>query len=221
MSMTKRDRMLLLILIGVVILALGFMLVYRPTMTKKAELDAAIELDRQELAELQGYEASLDYYYSEMDRAGRYIQGQMERYPTDVRAEDQIMYAIALRDSAGTDIYSAAFSQPEALLSFLGIEKDGEDYKTTELAAYKTVMNVSCSLGYQDMKDMITYINRTPDRTSLDSLEISFDSGTGGLAGSASISKYFISSPEDVYEATDVPGLELGTDDLFHTVPEA
>lgn len=219
--MTKRDKMLLLVLIGVVLLALAFIFVYRPVMTKTDALNAEISTMSSELAELQEHYDNLDYYESESQRAAEYISGQMARYPQSVRTEDQIMYAISLQDKTGVEISTISFSQPEAVLSFMGVAEDGESYSTADMSAYQIAMNISCTLGYQQMKNMIDFINAGRDRSALESLNISFDSQTGELAGSATIYKYYISSPGDEYSATVVPNVPIGTDDLFSTVPQA
>jgi hypothetical protein len=143
----------------------------------------------------------------------------MAHYPSDVRPEDEIMYAVDLEDEVGLSISSAAFGDPELVMQLRGImEADDGSYTVVPLSAYRSTMDCACTLNYQELKNAVDYINFTQDCTRLNNVSVSYDSETGELMGTISIDKYFITGLDDEYHETYVPPMSLGTDNIFGTI---
>lgn len=218
MTIRKRDAKLLLILLGAVVLLIGYFSIYIPYSALADGVTSQTDALRPQLTKLQGYYQNLSAYRTGTDSAKSTIDAEMKRYPTDVRPEDMIMYAETLRTNFGLNVKSISFSRPAPLLQFKGIEAKGNGYSIRSLTAYKRSMTISCDVSYQKMKDMIDYINSTGLRTSLESITVSFDSGSGQLTGDAVVDQYFVTGDGDKYTATQVPDVSLGKGDLFGTV---
>lgn len=218
MTISKRDAKLLLILFGIVILLVGYLAVYNPYNNKADEVKAEISELETSAEELRGYYNNLDAYYAGIDSASEIIEEEMGRYPTSVRHEDMIMYAISMEKDIDIDITNISFSGPNVVAAFQGASED-ENGETVvkDMTAQQNAMTVSCDMSYKGLKDMIKYITKTEQRTTLDSVSVSFDAETAQINGSATFNKYFISSPDDEYVETQVPKIPLGKDDLFGT----
>ncbi len=220
--LSKRDQKLILILLGLIVLLLCYMLIYRPTIAETETVQGEISALEPTAAELRECYSQLEVYAAGIEEARAVIAQQLKQYPTDVRAEDLIMYVTALEEDIGMDVTSIAFSGDSVIAVFDGVAEDengaavAKSYSASQLS-----MTVTCSLSYQALKDMADYIAATPLRTALDSVSLSFSSETGELIGSATIDKYYVSAGDEGYTATDVPDVELGTDDLFSTVTQA
>jgi hypothetical protein len=217
MHISKRDANLLLILLGIILFVAGYFTVYNPYQKKTEALLAEIAALRPTLSELQVFEGSLDKYKAGIDELEGKIASETERYPTDVRPEDFIMYAIDMEEKIELDVTSLEFAQPVLISQFDGIKRDGEQYSVTPLAAYAYGTTANCSLSYEELKALIQLVDETPLCTKLDSVSVSFDTENGGLTGSVVLDKYFITSGSDPYVPTKVPDVDLGTDDLFGT----
>lgn len=218
MTISKRDAKLLLILLGIIILLVGYLAVYNPYVNKTEAVEAETAALQPELTELQGYYQNLDTYEAGIDSAAGTIDNEMANYPTDVRPEDLIMYAIKLEDKIGLSVSSISFSGAEDILDFqLPVKADDGTYSLRDVSAYSSGMTVNCNLGYQQLKDMIDYIADTEHRTSLDTVSVNFNSEDGKLIGTATINKYFVAGADETYVPTEVPNVPLGTDDLFGT----
>ena len=218
MTISKRDAKLLLILLGIIILLVGYLAVYNPYVGKTETVEAESAALQPELAELQGYYSNLDSYYAGIDDAADTVQEELEKYPSDVRPEDLIMYVISLEDKIGLDITSIVFSGVDPIITFQTVDENEDGtYAVRDVSAFRSGMTVSCSLGYQEMKDMIDYLADTPLRTALDTVSVSFNSETGKLVGTATINKYFVAGADEEYVATEVPTVPIGTDDIFGT----
>jgi len=217
MHISKRDANLLLILLGILLFVAGYFTVYLPYQNKTEALQAEIAALRPTLSELKGYEEKLDSYKAGIDGMEGKIAAEMERYPTDVRPEDFVVYAIELEEKIELDVTGIQFEDPVLISQFDSIRKNGEQYTVTPLAAYAYAATANCSLSYEELKDLIRYVNETPLCTKLDNVSVSFDSENGGLTGFFTLDKYFITSGSDPYVPTKVPDVALGTDDLFGT----
>jgi hypothetical protein len=77
------------------------------------------------------------------------IAAEMARYPTDVRPEDFVMYAIELEDKVELDVTSMNFAEPVLLSQIDSIRKEGEQYIVTPLAAFAYGMTANCILSYE------------------------------------------------------------------------
>lgn len=217
MHISKRDANLLLILLGILLFVAGYFTVYLPYQNKTEELQAEIAALQPTLSELKGYEEKLDSYKAGIDEMEGKIAAEMARFPSDVRPEDFVVYAIELEEKIGLDVTSLDFAEPALISQFDGIKKDGSAYTVTPLTAYRYAATAKCSLSYEELKDLIRYINDTPLCTKLNNLSVSFDAESGELIGSVALDKYFVSSGSDPYVPTRVPSVRLGTGNLFGT----
>ena len=210
----KRDINIVLIIVGI----LGAVLLYFFLYTDFADRTEALNYDTQALTarldELLEHEASVPMYNEKTREYAAQITTELGNYSQQVRTEDLIMYAVMLEDEMKLDISSASFTDPEVLSTFALPTADGN----ISFTAYSVSMTVNTRMGYSDMKDAITRVYTTQDRTVLDSLSIVFDGETGGLAGTITISKVFVDDGSYIYWPTDVPSGSLGNPNPFGTI---
>jgi hypothetical protein len=218
MTLSKRDIKLLFILLGAVFLLIGYFAVYSPFTAKTEAVEEETNELKPRLEELREYFENIDTYKAGIEKAKQTVQTEMKHYPTDVRPENMILYAQTLHEKFGVDVTGMSFDDPLSILTFKGVEEQGNDTQVRELTAFQRSMTITCNLNYQQMKDMITYINTNDPRTSVDSINISYDSESGELTGDATLIQYFVTGEGDKYIAADVPNVKLGRENLFGTV---
>ena len=61
MNISKRDKALLLGLLGIILVAVSYFFVYKPSVEKKAELEAQLATLQQQEAELVDLENNMDF----------------------------------------------------------------------------------------------------------------------------------------------------------------
>lgn len=219
MTISKKDAKYLFILLDLVILVVGYAVVYNHFNNKAEELRTETAGLQAQLTELRGYSSNLDQYKTGIQSDESTINQVLADFPTDVRYEDLIMYATDMRDKLGLQLTSLDFEPLTLLQEFDSLQDDGNgQYTQVTRSAYSIGMTVSCDLSYKQMKSMIDYIASSTGRTTLDTLNVSYNSTTGELTGSVALTKYFITSGNDPYVATMVPQIALGRSDLFGTV---
>jgi len=219
MNLSKRDQKLIIILLGIVIFAAAYAGVYLNFTNKTTALEAETAALAPRLSELQGYYNSLGTYEKGIEESRAVITENLMQYPEDVRPEDEIMYAVSLEKDVGLFIGSAAFGEPEQVMALRGItETEDGSYSVLPLSAFRRRMDCACSLNYAQLKRTVKYINETPLCTRLNTVSVSYDAETGGLTGTMTIDKYFITGINDAYVETYVPQMPLGTDNIFGTI---
>lgn len=218
MRISKKDAKLLLVLLAVIIFIAGYFVVYSPYTQKTEAVQAEIAAMKPELDALQKHYEKLADYEAGIDEAYETIERSLDGFPPDVRTEDLVVYAIALEENTGIDIRTIAFSGASPLADFKVVREDDGGYEATPYTGSRTAMTATCALTYAQLRSFIDYVDNTPLRTALDSVAVSFDASTGGLTGTLTMSKFFISTPGQEYEPTIVPTVPLGKDALFDTV---
>ena len=217
MHISKHDANLLLILLGVIIFVGGYFAVYNPTTGKTEAVETEISALQPTLTELRDHQAKLGTYEAGIAEFRDVIAGEMALYPSAVRPEDFIMYAIELEEKTGLDVTNIGFEEPVMLAQFDSIREEGSQQIVTPLTAFEYGVTMNCSLSYEELKDLIKHIDDTALSTKLDTVSVSFDSENGGLVGSATVDKYYITSGSEPYVPTQVPDVSLGTEDIFAT----
>ncbi len=86
---------------------------------------------------------------------------------------------------------------------------------TSTVMGFKTVTTYGFKVGYDGLKNMITYINNSPKRKVLDNIMITYDGVSGELTGTLSINNYFVSGALATYEPPIITDINLGTSNLF------
>lgn len=217
MNLSKRDQNLLLILLGIVVFILAWTGVRNKFNAKAQAEEAQISALEPRLTELRNHRDNVSIYERGIEEIAATVKSEMKKFPNDVRAEDMIMYASGLEKTIGLSVGSISFMPPE-LLSQFNVPTEGKS--GTELlayAAFKTGLSIDCELDYSQMKKFISQIYSTPQRTTLESLSVSYNSETAGLTGSATLAKYFLSGEKYVYTPTTVPNVIEGTTNPFGT----
>ena len=86
---------------------------------------------------------------------------------------------------------------------------------TSTVMGFKTVTTYGFKVGYDGLKNMITYINNSPKRKVLDNIMITYDGVSGELTGTLSVNNYFVSGALATYEPPIITDINLGTSNLF------
>ncbi len=217
MKISKRDAQLLIILGGLLVFLALYMLVFNHFQSKSDEVASNIAALQPQLQELETEYANLATYQNGIEQYRTTVARKLEAYPADIKEEDIIAYLTTMEARQGITLNGITFSGATMLNEFPGvIVKDGKDVTTT-MDAYSTGAVVTGQLTYPQLKSMLDYIYSSPTQTSVNSVSVSYNAETAGLAGSFDISRYYITYPEAVYTPETLPDTQLGAKDLFGT----
>ena len=217
-TLTNRDKVLLLVLAGVLILFAVYMTVVKDYNAKRDAAEAQLAELTPQLQQLQEYEANQKNYAAKTTKMGNEIATQMQRFPNDIRSEHIILNAKTLQDALGIKIQSVG-SEPAALLSSfqLPLKDESGQYAMQNVYAFTTGENIQCTMGYDQFKSLLDFIYSQNEYTALKSVSVTYDSETGGLSGTAAITKYFIVPEKYVYAKANTEGVQQGVTNPFGT----
>ncbi len=217
MNISNRDKMLLLILFGIIVFLIAYLGVSKSYNTKTAEIQSQIDKLVPSLTQLRGYDANLSTYKDGIDKSDSRITAELSKLPTDVRSEDIIMYVTKLESSVGLSAGRITVSDPVLVSQFNLPQKTADGFTLVPSAALRTEFTIKCDITYAQLKKLITYIYNTPEMTTIKSIEVSLNSETGGLTGTVVMEKYFIGSEAYTYSKTIIPPVDKGNENLFGT----
>ena len=217
-TLSNRDKILLLVLAGVLILFAVYMTVVKDYNAKRDAAEAQLAELTPQLQQLQEYEANQKNYAAKTTKMGNEIATQMQRFPNDIRSEHIILNAKTLQDALGIKIQSVG-SEPAALLSSfqLPLKDESGQYAMQNVYAFTTGENIQCTMGYDQFKSLLDFIYSQNEYTALKSVSVTYDSETGGLSGTAAITKYFIVPEKYVYTKANTEGVQQGVTNPFGT----
>lgn len=129
------------------------------------------------------------------------------KFPVEMKEEDQIMYILYLEETFGTEI-QFAFSTPEDMVYL----SDGSVVQTLTLT-----INYECS--YDEFQEMITYLATDDKITSVYDARLDYNAEEDIASGTITIMRYLMKSELLEYHKPDVNTPETGKENIF-TEPE-
>ena len=213
MNLSKRDKGLLLGLVGVILVACSYFFMYKPSMEEKATLEAELAEVQSKEAELVELDNNMEFYVSEIERLKVEKAEYLACFPADIKEESEIMYAVELENNVDIEFSSLNYGSDITLLS-----DDGTETEEATLAGYCLPMTMVYRTSYNGLKSAIIHTNQHKNRMVIDSVTASFDSATGYLSGGMTLNQYYIAGTENAYQEPYVPPLEFGLPNIFGTI---
>ena len=127
-----------------------------------------------------------------------------QKFPVEMKEEDQIMYVLYLEKIFGTEIFFS-FGQAQPLT----VLKDGAKVMGLTLT-------VNYQTSYDGFKDMIDYLATDSRVTSVQFAQIQYDATTDTAVGTVTLLLYLIDSDLLDYVSPEVNEPETGKDNIFN-----
>ena len=235
LKITKREKNLLLILLGLLFVACSYYFGYE---TLKAEAEVIKKQNfalESQIETLEAVEATKEQYVSDTEEMQQDMEGIIEKFPADMISEDVILYVKSLEQKTGSYVNSITIPGKEyveieavhernilnAIEDVTGVVaansfvNDGSIPNTDEMFLSKVESDVAYSVTYDGLKDIIKDIVEHEGRKSLDNVSLVFNENTGNLAGSMTINYFTLSGTNKEYKQPSVTGLSHGIDCIF------
>ncbi len=224
MKVSNRDKKLLLILAGIVVFLLFYVLGYNRISAAADELESAQSALRSEISDLKSKYDSLDSYAESMELCKEDIDKTLEDLPSRIYEEDFLSYLLTMETREGIKLTAVSLNLPELVSEFDNLPAEETLQQDPNAAPddgmihiYRTTASFNADLNYPQLKKILDYIYESKDKTSLESLSVSYNSETGKLAGVFEVSKYYATRRGVVYTPETLPRVSFGVKDLFGT----
>lgn len=248
MSISERDKKILIVFVGILIFALVYYFPIRSytedaeklntenvgLTAKLAELEAKVARESEIKAETTNYEAD--------------TLAMVAKFPSFLQVENEIMDIVGLEKelkvevpliTVNTPVEMKASDTPEvaeapAAPQEVATEEAPEADSTTEAPAadetevapaaankyklYDMSTNINYKGGYDSLKKFLDKIAKSTDKKSINSVSLTFDNKTGNLDGNIVYDSYFLAGSDRPYEEIITKTIRHGTKNIFGTV---
>ena len=194
-----------------VVLLIAFALVlsnyFSERQAHQAEVDK-LETNNQMLQDKVDANKEYEDVQDELEEASAQLMASRlelyQKFPVEMKEEDQIMYVLYLEKIFGTEIFfSFGQAQPMTVL------KDGAKVMGLTLT-------VNYQTSYDGFKDMIDYLATDSRVTSVQFAQIQYDAATDTAVGTVTLLLYLIDSDLLDYVSPEVNEPDTGKDNIFN-----
>lgn len=248
MSISERDKKILIVFVGILIFALVYYFPIRGytedaeklntenvgLTAKLAELEAKVARESEIKAETTNYEAD--------------TLALVAKFPSFLQVENEIMDIVGLEKelkvevpliTVNTPVEMKGTDTPEVAEAAeapqeVATEEAPEADSTTEAPAadetevapaaankyklYDMSTNINYKGGYDSLKKFLDKIAKSTDKKSINSVSLTFDNKTGNLDGNIVYDSYFLAGSDRPYEEIITKTIRHGTKNIFGTV---
>ena len=248
MSISERDKKILIVFVGILIFALVYYFPIRSytedaeklntenvgLTAKLAELEAKVARESEIKAETTNYEAD--------------TLALVAKFPSFLQVENEIMDIVGLEKelkvevpliTVNTPVEMKASDTPEVAEAAeapqeVATEEAPEADSATEAPAadetevapaaankyklYDMSTNINYKGGYDSLKKFLDKIAKSTDKKSINSVSLTFDNKTGNLDGNIVYDSYFLVGSDRPYEEIITKTIRHGTKNIFGTV---
>ena len=120
MSISTRDKKILLMFSGVAVFAAGYFFGYRPQMSKAEEIETASVPLETRLNELLEMAKNKEFYVEETSRYNQEVSDYVAQFPADVKEEDGILLARDMENTLDMEVSNIGISTRNFVASLDG-----------------------------------------------------------------------------------------------------
>lgn len=204
LSITDSEKKLLFIVLALGILAAAYFLGFTKLNEAAAVIEASNVQDQATVSNLEGMVARQAETEAETEGFKRDIQTIIDKYPSAIPQEKSIYLIQEMQDIIGVDVSSIAFRMDTHVQSFSGDNPPIGKYNILALA-------YTCD--YDQFKQLLDYVAKFPDRTTIPSITAAYDESTGGMRGSLNYKMLYLENSGKKYEEfppTEIPSGKVG-----------
>ena len=248
MSISERDKKILIVFVGILIFALVYYFPIRSytedaeklntenvgLTAKLAELEAKVARESEIKAETTNYEAD--------------TLAMVAKFPSFLQVENEIMDIVGLEKELKVEVPLITVNTPVEMKTSdtpevaeaaeapqeVATEEAPEADSATEAPAadetevapavankyklYDMSTNINYKGGYDSLKKFLDKIAKSTDKKSINSVSLTFDNKTGNLDGNIVYDSYFLAGSDRPYEEIITKTIRHGTKNIFGTV---
>ena len=224
--MTNGQKIAIILLLGIGVLAISIFVVCKPNKEKIDELEVQKSELETRLADLLEKESHKDELLAETAEFNKIFEDELTIYPADLNQESTVMFMKGVEQN--NDVLHNSFTMPPEEEYYVlgsgalpGTEdatyempagEDGEEsagYKATA-ASYGIVYQGS----YEGLKDYLKYVMDYKYRMNISSLTMSYNQDEDEVSGNVILNGYAINGPGRTPDTVNV-NVPTGTDIIF------
>lgn len=237
MKLKQKDKYILLLVLGILVALATYFFIFQRFTEMNETLQVENKALEEEVAYLQRLMNDKEFYIAETDRMNLEMEEMKAQFPAELYPEDEIYYAynsetkydVATKSMALPEAVQVSVAQPVSNESEPEVVDDGSEAETVEgetvedtapaqpsITLFKSAVTFDFQITYAAAKDWVKEILADKEnKKSIESVSLNYDERTGNIKGKMVVNMFSLTGTERTYEAPNIPGIGVGTDDLF------
>lgn len=221
MKISKKDAQLLIVFLGVLIIAFTYFFIFTKYKDKTDILEAENAVMQDEVTKLEALDVQKQTYISQIELYDSENVMLQSEYDSGYTPEDDIMYIAEMEGDSANEVtvsylnFAVPVLQPAVITTTTG--EMGMVPVDNGVVMFKVPMDFGFSVTYEGLKNTLNYIYTTGGKKSIDSINLTFDTATGQLAGNMMANRFFLSGTNQIYSPTSIPTMGSGVENIFRT----
>ena len=237
-NISQRDKSLLLVLLGMLLLFVSFYFGFQGLQDKTKKVKAENEILNTQIAALEEIAGKKELYITETEALGQKMEERIKGFPSDMIAEDIILYVKGMEQA--TETYVSSVSLPgragisinqemelnklEAAEDTTGVitansfQNDGTIPDTEKMTFSCISSDMSFATTYSGLKEMIKSITGDENRKNVDNISLIFNENTGNLSGNMTVNYFILQGSGKEYLQPKASAGTKGIECIFGTL---
>lgn len=211
-KLSTKEQKLLYVLGGLLLIFLAYRLVFQSMQEQKSELTQEKLTLQQEIQTMQTMKENEAAYVERTEDMETEIEEIFDIVPSNVTAEDKIIYAKNLEESYDMDISGISISEGALLYT---MNEEGTNTEDDGKFLYSSTISMPCSTDYTSIKAYLRDTASNGKRRSVDLISLAYDSEKGNLSGTITVSMYFLLGSDREYIPETIDSVSTGTSNVF------
>lgn len=241
-DLSMKEKRLLLILGAFIILFLAYQFGFVVLMNKASKNNEQIDGLEARVEQLEMMEVNKSVYTKGIKENNEKINEIYSKFVNDTTAENNILFIKDIEDKTGvevseidlydkavisnqsseantttTDTTTSTSADGSSVDSSVGTTQSTEQAMFVQ-SGFNYMVKFNFKASYNELKEMITYINQYPYFRTIDNVSVVFDSDTGELMGELTLNIYTLVDATNAYEEPISNVHEIGVDNIFGTI---
>ncbi len=203
-SISDSELKLIVVLVVMVCLATAYFFGFNKGMNNAKEIEEECVAIQSEIDSLQVMINNRVNTEKETEAYKTRMKEVIEKYPVDIPEEKALYLLQKIQNETDIEVLS---------LSYLGSNMKVNN--GNGIAGYYDEVAIVLKADYVSYKAFMSYVSSYPDRMNIDNSNISYDTETGDISGSATIRMYYLTGTGKEYE--EIPDFEIenGVSNIF------
>ena len=216
MKISNRDKKIILIVIILVVVALPYLFLIKPTNEKRVAVEGEIATLMERYNYLNELNQQRDFYISETARYETERADIIKDFAPGIRQENVIMFLRGLELDIPVKMITLSFSGNAVTPIAAGtIDENGN--VVGEINGVKTQTSVAYNCKYEEIKEFVARIMENDERMVVSSLTMTYDDETGKIDGMFVLDQFAITGDGRVLPPAEIPEMDHGNESIFGT----
>ena len=219
LSISDRDKKLVLVLLIVVILGGAFFL-FDKISTSNDEYDRQYKELSDKYSDLTIKNAKKKVYIDDTDKYNKMYDEVLAKYNTGLSEEQTLVFLGMVEKETGVWLKQMAFTAVTPVYTFGNVTSTnpatpGKRVYSSDYRGISTMLNVSYECLYDDFKKVIEYLKEYGKKVTVSNISFSYSEATDMVSGTMQMNFYAVTGKDRENNGLNIKDVSVGTDNIF------